>query len=248
MEAVVEILSEATGGHLVFQVLVGGGDDSHIRLPGSIFANSLITLILQDAQKLALHFQRNFSDLIQKQRPSLGCLEATSAISVGSREGSFYMAKELAFKEFLWDRSAIDADERVVFAAAAAVDFVGNQFFASPGVSQNENRSFGGRHQVNLADDLAQGGAPADEIAKGFSFRHLFLQIGILQFKLRLEPLDFLKGPCVGDGGTNVIRKDSAPGQGFVRRIFQAEANHDTQDLAFENDRRSRTGTDLFLA
>ncbi len=38
--------------------------------------------------------------------------------------------------------------------------------------------------------------ALADQIAEGLGFHHLFLQIGVVQFELGLEPLDFLECPA----------------------------------------------------
>ncbi len=38
--------------------------------------------------------------------------------------------------------------------ALRLVDFVGDQFLARAGLTQNEHRGFRGRDQVNLADDV----------------------------------------------------------------------------------------------
>ena len=87
----------------------------------------------------------------------------------------------------------------------------------------------------------------ADEVAKGFGFHHLLLQVGVLLFELRLEALYLLKGPRVGDSRADVIGKDSRPRLRFIRYVLTSKCGHDSQNLAFESDRRSVESTDFLL-
>src|SRR5258706_7547359 len=92
-----------------------------------------------------------------------------------------------------------------------------DQFLARAGFTENEHRSVCRRDEINLADDVPQGCALADEVAKGFGFHHLLLQVGVPLFELRLETLYLLKGPRVGDGSADVIGKDLPPRPRFLR-------------------------------
>src|ERR1035437_1277333 len=178
---------------------------------------------LQHAQQLALHFHGHLSDFIQEQGSAISGFKPAGPVLDGSGESAFDVTEELAFEQFPWNRSAVDPHEGTVFAAAAAMNLARYQIFAGPGFAEDEDRGFGGRDQVDLADDLPQGGALADEVAEGFGFHHLLLQVGILQFELGFEPLDVLEGARVGDGGPNMVREDSAPRAGFQRHILASE-------------------------
>ena len=155
------------------------------------------------------------------------------------------MAEEFAFIQIFWDGGAIDADQRLVFASAASVDFPRDQFLACAGFTENEHRGLCRRDQINLADDVPQWFALADEVTKRFGFHHLLLQIGVPLFELRLETLYLLKGPRVGDGGADVIGKDLPPGPRFIRYVLTSKCGKDSQNLAFESDRRSVESTNL---
>src|SRR5437879_8318694 len=111
---------------------------------------------------------------------------------------------------------SIDSHKRLVFALAAVVDFSRDQLFAGARLTRNEHRSLRWRDQVNLLDDLAQGGALADELAEGLGLHHFLLQIGVMHFELRFEPLDFLEGTCVGNGGTYVVTEALTPGTSWL--------------------------------
>ena len=113
------------------------------------------------------------------------------------------------------DGGAIDSNHSSRFTSAPAMNLVGDQFLSRSGFTQNENRSFRRRDEVDLPDDLSEGGALTDKIAEGFRFHHLLVQVSVLEFELCLEPLDLLKGPRVGDGGADVVGEDPAPGSGF---------------------------------
>jgi hypothetical protein len=45
-------------------------DDPHICVPGFLLSHAFVTFLLQNAQQFALHFQRDFADLVQEQGSS----------------------------------------------------------------------------------------------------------------------------------------------------------------------------------
>ena len=97
------------------------------------------------------------------------------------------------------------------------VNFVRDQFLAGAGFAENQNRSVGGRDEINLAGDLPQRRALADQIAERFGFNDFFLEIGILLLQFRLEFLNFLEGPRVRDGSAEVIGENLLPGMPVFR-------------------------------
>ncbi len=156
------------------------------------------------------------------------------------------MTKEFAFEEFARNGSAIDSNQRSVFAPAAAVNLVGHQFLARSGFAEDEHRSFGGRDQINLADDVPERGALADKVTEGLRLDDGFLQIRVLKFELRFEPLDFLEGARVGNGGTHVVTEELAPRTSFLANFGAQIPNQNSEDLFLKTDRRATESQNTF--
>src|SRR5260370_42062282 len=95
----------------MLQVSVGRRDHSNSNLTSAIHADALKFAFLQDAEQLGLPFERNFGDLVEKQRATVGELKPTDAVAQGARERAFHVTKELALKELAWDGCAIDFDK-----------------------------------------------------------------------------------------------------------------------------------------
>src|SRR5258708_716950 len=91
------------------------------------------------------------------------------------------------------------------------MDFMCDQFLTRPGLPQDENGGFGWGHQFDLANELPKDSALAYQIAESFGLDNLLLQIGIAEFQLRLETLDFLKGLRIGHHGGNMVTNNGAP-------------------------------------
>jgi hypothetical protein len=64
------------------------------------------------------------------------------------------------------------------------VDFVGDQFFARTRLTEDEHRSLRRSDHVNLAANLPQGRASADQVTKGLRLDDSLLQVSVLQFQL----------------------------------------------------------------
>src|SRR4051812_22426717 len=123
IEPIVEIFAKAAGRHLLLQVTICRADDTHIGESRAVFPHSLVTFLLQDAEKLALQIQRDLADLIEKDRPSLRHLETAGAVFDGPGKSAARVTEKLAFVQILGNRGAVDADQRFAFAPAAMVDF-----------------------------------------------------------------------------------------------------------------------------
>ena len=80
VEPVVEVLAEAPGLDLGFEVAVGGGDDAHVDLDGAGAADALQLAFLQHAQQLGLEGGGDLADLVEEQGAAVGLLEAALAL------------------------------------------------------------------------------------------------------------------------------------------------------------------------
>src|SRR5262249_21381686 len=116
VQAVVEIFTEATGRQLALQVAVRRGHQPYIDFYGLDAADPLELRLLQHAQKLDLHLNRNFADLVEKQRALIGQLETPWFRTDRARERALFVAEQLGLHQGLGNRSAIDLDERTVAA------------------------------------------------------------------------------------------------------------------------------------
>ena len=244
VQAVVEVFAEAAGGDFFFEVAVGGADDADVGAAGAVFADAFIEPFLEDAEQFALEGQGDFADFIEEEGAAFGGFEAADAVADGAGEGAFGVAEEFAFVQFGGDGGAIDADERFLRPATAAMDFVGDQFLAGAGFAEDQDGGVGGGDEVDLTDDLLEGGALADEVAEGLGLDDFFLEVGVLLFEGGFEFADFLEGPGVGDGAAGIIREDAAPQASFVGDVNADKYADDPKHFAFIRDRRGVQAAD----
>ena len=71
-EAVVEVLAEAAGARLGGEIAVRAGDDAHVDLLDAARADRLDLALLERAQQLGLHAERELADLVEDQRAAVG--------------------------------------------------------------------------------------------------------------------------------------------------------------------------------
>src|SRR5882672_7198147 len=239
VQPVIEIFAKMARRSFLLEVAIARRDGPHIRHACAVLPDALVAFLLEDSKKFALHLQRNFADFVQENGAALRGFKASRAIFDRAGERATHVAEEFAFKKLFGNGSAIDSHKRLVFALAAVVDFSRDQLFAGARLTRNKHRSLRWRDQINLLDDLSQGGALADELAEGLGLHHFLLQIGVMNFELRFEPLDFLEGACVGNGGTHVVTEELAPGTSLLAHFGAMIPNHNSQDLFFKTDRRA---------
>src|SRR6266481_2815155 len=219
VQSVEEIFPEPACRYFLLQIAITRGDDPRVGHACPIVANTLVSFLLQDPKQLALHLQSNFPDFIQENCAPLRGFKASCPVFDRASEGAFDMPEEFAFEKLLGNRSAIDPDQRLVFALAAAVDFARDQFLACASFAQDEHGGFGGRDEIDLADNLAQGSALADQLAKRARFDDFFLKVGILLLELGSQEPDFFEGSGIGNSRANFVGEDLCPGTAFVQWI-----------------------------
>ena len=94
------------------------------------------------------------------------------------------MSEEFALEKLFRNRGAIHANERLVFARTATMDFARDQFLAGAGFALNQHGSIRRRDKIDLADDLAQRSALTNQIAERARLEHLLLKICVVLFEL----------------------------------------------------------------
>ena len=95
VQAMVEILAEAAFAHARLEVLVGGGDDAHIRLDLLVAADPVEAALREHPQQPGLQLCRHVADFVQEQSAALGLLEPPAALLLGAGEGAPLVAEQL---------------------------------------------------------------------------------------------------------------------------------------------------------
>ena len=121
------------------------------------------------------------------------------------------MPKEFALEQVLGNRAAIDFDERAVLARALLMDGAGDELLAGAALSGDEHGRIGGRDELDLLHHLLQAGTAAHDVFRADGFGDFLPKIDILLLEPRLQILDLLEGPRVGDAHRRMVGKHSEP-------------------------------------
>src|SRR5581483_8247736 len=103
--------AETAFGDLALQVLVSGGDHSHVGADRLVAADALELFLLQHAQQSDLHFRTQLADLIEEDGAAASGFEAPDALLRGPCEGTLLVAEQLASDQLGGQRRAVDLDE-----------------------------------------------------------------------------------------------------------------------------------------
>src|SRR5205085_12408700 len=96
------------------QVAVRGGDDAHVNGDGRAPAYSVNHLLLDCAKKFPLRRDRQLADLVEEDRAARRQLELTRTPLGRARESAALVAEQLRLDQRLWNRGAVDRDERLL--------------------------------------------------------------------------------------------------------------------------------------
>src|SRR5262249_14393710 len=136
----------------LFQIAVGGGNQTNVHFLSARAAQPLKLLLLQNAQQFWLQLQRDVADFIQKQSAFVCQLEAADALRDCAGECTFLVAEELALDQPRWNRRAVDLDQRSLASRAQVVNCPSQQLFAGAGFTANENRGLGRGYGLDLLE------------------------------------------------------------------------------------------------
>ncbi len=121
---------------------------------------------LERAQQLDLRGQRQLADLVQEQRAAMGLDELAGVPFGGAGEGALLVTEQDRLDQIVGDRTAIDRDERLCLALAAAMDGACEHLLADAGLALDQHwdrRARGllrgahhGRHRLGAGDDVGE--------------------------------------------------------------------------------------------
>src|SRR6266702_7061335 len=107
VEPVEEIGAKSAFFDKLVQILVGGGDAAEIHVNWMGAADTGDFVFLEDAQQVALRFQADVADFVEKYRAAVGDFEAALFTVLRAGEGALFVAEEFAFKQSFRERAAV---------------------------------------------------------------------------------------------------------------------------------------------
>jgi len=119
VQSIKQIFAKSSFFEFLAQFPVSGGNHSHVDLNRFAAADGGETLFLENSQEFALQLGRNLAYLIEEKRAAVCRFEAAGAVLDRAGERAFGVTEEFALVKLARDRRAIDADERLLAAAAA---------------------------------------------------------------------------------------------------------------------------------
>jgi len=99
VDAEVEVFTESALANGVFEVFVGGSDQTEIDFAGDAAAEPLNGAFLEDAQELALQVGIEGRDFVEKERAGVGRFNHTGLGGIGAGEGSLFVAEEFGLHQ-----------------------------------------------------------------------------------------------------------------------------------------------------
>ena len=107
VDAVIEILAEASVAHELLERPVGGGDETEVHRDRFVAAEALEAPFLEDAQELGLCDERHVPDFVEEQRAVVRELEPARLPIVRARERALLVAEDFRFEERVGERRAV---------------------------------------------------------------------------------------------------------------------------------------------
>src|SRR6266567_1475362 len=236
-EPIEQILPETAGGHFFFQIAVGGGNNAHVDLARACVADAFNFLLLQDPQQLGLHGQRDFPNLVEKERAAVGEFEPPGLVAHRARERAAHVPKEFAFENVLGDGATVDLDERPIFARAVVMDGPSDELFARPAFASDEHGGLGGSHELDLLHHFPQTGTLPNDVTKVVGAADFLQQIFIFFFQPGAKRFDFREGSSVGNAYGRVIRKNAQPSKILIPEDAGVEDGQHAQHFAMKGQR-----------
>src|SRR5262249_34371816 len=136
--------------------------------------------LLQDTQQFDLQGQVQVTNLIEKQRATIGQLEAPLLQGLGPGKGALLMAEQLRLNERFGEGRTADLDERSFGPRRVVVYRMGNQLLAGPRFTTNEHGGIGRSHLGNLLVDLPHAATIANDIGKVIALPQFLPQVLVL--------------------------------------------------------------------
>ena len=136
VEAIEEVRAEPALLDERLEVLVGGGDDAHVRRDLAVATDRAVGALLKHAQELGLQARRKITDLVEKERSSTCLGEQSVAGLARVREGAADVPEELGLEQGVGHGGAVDGHEGSRCARGQAVNGAGDEHLAATGYDE----------------------------------------------------------------------------------------------------------------
>ena len=114
-----------------------------------------------------MQFEGQVADFVEEQRPPVGQFQAPEALRECPREGTFFIAEELAFEQPAGNGGAVERDEGARVPRAEGVQRPCQEFFAGAGLALQEDGGIGRGHEVELRQHRLERGALPEDLGPG---------------------------------------------------------------------------------
>ncbi len=150
VEPVKEVFAEVALGNLLFEILVGRGDQSHIDAQRLRAADRREQLLVERRQHLGLRLQAHVADLVEKQRAAVGALQHAGLLGRPSGARTVAIAEQLRLDVILGNCRAVHLNEDAVAAQAFGVNGARDQSLARARFAVDQHAAIGRCHQLDL--------------------------------------------------------------------------------------------------
>ena len=123
----------------------------------------MISLLLEEAQQLGLHVERQVADFVEEQRAAGGRPNQPRLIDDRAGEAAAPVTEELAVGEIAAGRRAVEGQEHRGAAMRADVDGPRDELLARSAFAGDEHREIVALQPLNLFDDARHGRARREE-------------------------------------------------------------------------------------
>ena len=178
IEAIEQILAELALLDHLFEMAVGGADQSHVHSHFGGLAHGTHPPLLHGPQKLGLHRQRQLADLIEKQGAALRCGEETGMVGHRPGESAFAVAEKLGLEQLFGNGAAVHRNKRSAGASAAFVHGPGGQLLARARLTVNQHRRHAARHALQCLLERAHHRGIAHHALQRTAGRRAHVHIG----------------------------------------------------------------------
>src|SRR5580704_8068007 len=141
-QAVVEIGAKPAGRDPGLEIAVGRREYPHVDLLGPRIADRYDLSVLKDAQQGRLHRKRHLTNLVEKNDPAGSCAEETGLIALSASKGAAAMTKQLAVKQVLGKRGAVDRQKGLVGPRAHPMDRTRDMLLARASLAHEQYRDW----------------------------------------------------------------------------------------------------------
>ncbi len=111
IEAIKEVFAEVALGDLLFEILVGRGDEAHVDAERLRAADGREQLVVEGAEHLGLRLEAHVAHFIEKERSAVGAFQGAALLGRAAGLRAVAIAEQFRFDVVFGNGSAIEFDK-----------------------------------------------------------------------------------------------------------------------------------------